>query len=112
MQTKAQNDITVLVDKLYNNLCNYRDRIPSIESSMAFADEYLRIKTAAFREGLASSADVIDAQLNLAAIRIERMQAAFNYDVALAQLLEAAGLSDEFMSYARREGASQIVLKD
>lgn len=108
MQTKAENDISVLVDKLYNNLQNYRDRLASLESSMSFAEEYLRVKNAAFKEGMASSADVIDAQLNLASIRIQRMQAAYNYDVALAQLLEAAGLSGEFASYARRSDARQV----
>lgn len=108
MQTKAENDISVLVEKLYNNLLNYRDRLASLDSSMSFAEEYLRVKNAAFKEGMASSADVIDAQLNLASIRIQRMQAAYNYDVALAQLLEAAGLSGEFASYARRDDARQV----
>ena len=66
------------------------------------------MKNAAFLEGMSASSDLIDAELNLAKVRTERMQAAFNYDLTLAQLLEAAGISDEFTSYIRRADARRI----
>lgn len=109
LQTKAEKDIAVLVEKLYNQLLNYRNQITSIDASVAFAEEYLRMKNAAFLEGMSSSTDLIDAELNLAGVRTERLQAAYNYDRLLAQLLEAAGASDEFASYARRSDARQIL---
>ena len=56
------------------------------------------MKNAAFLEGMSSSTDLIDAELNLAGVRTERLQAAYNFDLLLAQLLEAAGISDEFRS--------------
>lgn len=108
LQTKAGKDIEVLVEQLYNQLQNYRNQMTSIEASLAFAEEYLRIKNAAFLEGMSSSSDLIDAELNLAGIRAERLQAAYNYDKLLAQLLEAAGLSEEFTDYARRADARAI----
>jgi outer membrane protein TolC len=70
----------------------------SIEASIAFAEEYLKAKNAAFLEGMSSSTDLIDAELNLAKVKTERIEAAYRYDVSLAQLLEAAGIS-EFISY-------------
>ncbi len=111
LQTKAGSDISVLIEKLYNQLQDYRDQIPSIETSLAFAEEYLRIKEAAFREGMASSADVVDARLNLAKIKTERLQAAYNYDLMLAQLLEAAGISNKFLSYSQSNSMQQIVFE-
>jgi hypothetical protein len=42
-------------------------------------------------------------------VRTERLQAAYNFDVLLAQLLEAAGISDEFAAYARRMDARVIL---
>ena len=108
LQNKAGKDISVLVEKLYNQLMNYRNQMTSIDASIAFAEEYLRMKNAAFLEGMSSSSDLIDAELNLAAIRTERLQAAYNYDLLLAQLLEAAGISDEFPAYARRNDAQAI----
>ena len=90
MQNKAGKDISVLVEKLYNQMMNYRNQMTSIDASLAFAEEYLRMKNAAFLEGMSSSTDLIDAELNLAGVRTERLQAAYNFDLLLAQLLESA----------------------
>lgn len=109
LQNKAGKDISVLIEKLYNQMMNYRNQMTSIDSSLTFAEEYLRMKRAAFLEGMSSSSDLIDAELNLAGVRAERLQAAYNYDRLLAQLLEAAGVSDEFPAYARRADARQIL---
>ena len=109
LQEKAGKDISVLVEKLYNQMMNYHNQMTSIDASLAFAEEYLRMKNAAFLEGMSSSSDLIDAELNLAGVRTERLQAAYNYDLLLAQLLEAAGISDEFPAYARRSDAQPIL---
>ena len=109
LQNKAGKDISVLVEKLYNQMMNYRNQMTSIDASLAFAEEYLRMKNAAFLEGMSSSTDLIDAELNLAGVRTERLQAAYNFDLLLAQLLEAAGISDEFSAYARRADARPIL---
>lgn len=109
LQEKAGQDIGVLVEKIYNQMINYRNQLASIEASMAFAEEYLRVKNAAFLEGMSSSSDLVDAELNLAKVRTERIQAAYNFDLLLAQLLEAAGVSDEFTAYARRADARPIL---
>ena len=46
---------------------------------------------------------------NLAGVRTERLQAAYNFDLLLAQLLETAGISDEFPAYARRSDARPVL---
>ena len=111
LQDKAGNDISVLVEKLYNQMENYRTQMASIEASLAFAEEYLKTKNAAFLEGMSSSTDLIDAELNLAKVKTERIEAASRYDVSLAQLLEAAGISDEFTAYMRRQDARRITFE-
>lgn len=108
LQNKAGKDISVLVEKLYNQLMNYRNQMTSIDASLNFAEEYLRMKNAAFLEGMSTSSDLIDAELNLAGVRTERLQAAYHFDLLLAQLLETAGISDEFSAYARRSDARPI----
>lgn len=102
IKIKADRDIQVLIESLYNRMVSFKNQIVSIESSMSFAEEYLRAKNSAFTAGMCSSTDIVDAELNLAKVRIERMQAAFNFDVALAKLLESSGLSTEFIEYSRR----------
>ena len=74
----------------------------SLESSITFAQEYLRSKRAAFAQGMSSSSDVIDAELNYAKARIERLEAAYEFDTALARLLEASGVGEEFVEYIKR----------
>lgn len=108
LREKAGNDVSVLVESLYNAMLNSLHRLGSIESSMSFAEEYLKAKNAAFRAGMSPSTEMIDAELNLAKVRIERMQAAYHFDVALAKLLEAAGVSDTFADYMHRPDARRI----
>ena len=102
---------TVRRVELYNQMENYRTQMASIEASLAFAEEYLKTKNAAFLEGMSSSTDLIDAELNLAKVKTERIEAAYRYDVSLAQLLEAAGISDEFTAYMRRQDARRITFE-
>lgn len=111
LETQAGSDIAVLVEKLYNQMDNCRSQMASIEVSLAFAEEYLKTKNAAFLEGMSSSSDLIDAELNLAKVKTERIQAAYRYDVLLAQLLEAAGVSDEFTAYMRRQDTRRITFE-
>lgn len=105
---KAENDIQALVEKLYNSLQSSAQQIPALNTSLEFAKEYLRIKEEAFREGSATSSDVVDARLHLAKIQTERLQAAYNYDAMLAKLLEACGQSERFIEYSQRANNQTI----
>ena len=42
------------------------------------------------------------------AIRTERLEAAYRFDLALAQLLEAAGISEAYTAYLHRDDARLI----
>ena len=108
LDAQANNDMMTLIDKLYNEMITYSQQMPSIDASFRFAEEYLRIKEEAFKEGAAPSSDVVDARLNLAKIKIERLQAAYYYDLMLARLLEAAGISESFTDYAQRSAARPV----
>lgn len=108
IEQQAVTGISVLVEQRYNTLQSYRARMTSIERSLDFAAEVLRMKTIAFREGIASSSELIDAELNLAAIRIERLEAAYRFDLALALLLEAAGCSEGYTAYLQRSDTRPI----
>ena len=99
LNAKAGSDITTLVEKIYNEMLAAGEQIESLDAALEFASEYLRAKEKAFHEGAAPSSDVVDARLNLARIRTERLQAAYTYDLLLARLLEACGDSESYVSY-------------
>ncbi|ALJ29325.1 outer membrane efflux protein [Stenotrophomonas acidaminiphila] len=99
---EAENQVRLGVGKAWNELDTARTQFRLLDSSIAQAEENLRLQELSFREGQATSLDVIDARLGLGAARVERAQAAYQFDVALAQLLEVSGQMQRFDDYRRR----------
>jgi outer membrane protein TolC len=62
----------------------------------------VRLQELSFGEGESTSLDVIDARLRLGRARIDRAQAAYQFDVALARLLDLSGLAGEYDTYVQR----------
>ncbi len=65
------------------------------------------MRTRAFEEGVATSLDVVDARLSLAKVELGRLASARDLDVALAELLEAAGLTERYEAL-RADGAGDV----
>ncbi len=99
---EAENQVRLGVGKAWNELDTARVQFRLLDSSIAQAEENLRLQELSFREGQATSLDVIDARLALGGVRVERAQAAYQYDVALAQLLEVSGQMERFDDYRQR----------
>lgn len=108
IEERVSVDVGTLIDKLYNSISTVSEQIDANDATIAFAEEYLRIKEKAFAEGNAPSSDVVDARLNLAAARIARLKCAYDFDVQLAQLLEACGVSERFADYRSAQGYRAI----
>lgn len=102
MQVKAENDLMTLTEKLYNQLKSSAAEVEALRATVAFAESYLDAKQKAFSEGMAPSSDVVDARLNLAAAKVERLAAAYTFDVTLAQLLALAGETQTLGGYMFR----------
>ncbi|MBN8742199.1 MAG: transporter [Lysobacterales bacterium 69-70] len=98
---EARNRIEIGVTQAYNAADTARQQYLLLESSIVRAEENLRLQELAFREGQATSLDLIDARLALGGARIERAQAAYQFDFALAQLLEASGQAERYEDYLR-----------
>jgi len=99
---KVESDLSTVVNKLYNELNISVEQLQALESSLTFADELVRVREKAFQEEMSNSTEVVDAQLALAQIKIERLQAMYNYDLCLARLLQYAGIPEQFNSYKQR----------
>lgn len=99
MLKKTERDLKTLVSSKYQELMKAREQFDALQASLALADENLRVRQRAFEEGLATSLEVVDARLTLSAIEVERLRSAYDFDVALARLLEASGRGDEFIHY-------------
>ena len=102
LRARAVRDLSTLVEVKYREMTKARDQFDTLDRALELARENLRVRTLAFREGLATTLEVVDAQVQLSKTRTERVAAAYQFDVALAELLEAGGQSERFDEYRRR----------
>ncbi|MGR5541736.1 TolC family protein, partial [Vibrio campbellii] len=59
----------------------------------------LRLREKAFKQGLSSSLDVVDAQLYLASIQTQQSVARYQYLVSLTRLLAVSSQMNTFIQY-------------
>ncbi len=102
LERKARRDVATLVEKRYNELMKALEQFEALEASLALAEENLRVQRRAFEEGFGTSLKVVDAQLSLSGVQVERLVAAYDFDVALAEFLEAGGQSERYEEFRRR----------
>lgn len=99
LQEKAESDLQILAEKLYFEMMGAKEQVVAMESSIRFAEEYYSAKNKAFKEGMATSNDVVDAELNLSKCKVERMAEAYKFDVALSKLLAMTGDWSQYSLY-------------
>ena len=95
---QAQSDLTLLVKKTYKEMLQYKVQYKALSSSLALAHENLRLRELAFKEGLSTSVDVVDAQMLLSGAKTKRLYALYNYVQKISQLAVLSGDSEQFFN--------------
>ncbi|MCG8567102.1 MAG: TolC family protein [Desulfobacterales bacterium] len=108
LEKKAARDIATLTEKQYHGVMKNLEQYDALGDTIELAREALRVRNRSFEEGLSTSLDVVDAHLTLSGARIRQLQAVYQFDVALAQLLEAVGISRDFSTYKSQYIAEEI----
>jgi outer membrane protein TolC len=98
---QAGRDVPTLIESQWRTMENARAQFLSMESGVRLARESLRLQTIAFQQSQSTTLDVTDARLALAKVETERVQAAYDYVIALARLLEACGQPQRLAELAR-----------
>ena len=98
-EEKAKRDIDTLVENNYNEIMMEIEQFEALTTSKKFANENFRVRKRAFKAGMATSLSVVDAQLALSKVKFERLNAVYAFDIALAELLEVCGLSEQYEGY-------------
>lgn len=96
---KAEEDIRTIIRKLYQQLAMQVEQLEELDTTLEFATTYADSREKAFREGLSTSTELVDARLLVAKVKIERLQALYNYDTSLAVLLQVCGNPELFLEY-------------
>ncbi|MDD9197240.1 TolC family protein [Aliivibrio sp. S3MY1] len=106
LKKQAQQDLALLVEKTYREALQAIDEYEGLASSLELASENVLLREKAFKQGLSTSLDVVDAELYLASIKTQRSLASFNYVISLVKLLALSDQTDTFVQYQlqAREG--------
>lgn len=91
----GRRDVALLVEQQVTRVLAALDRHATFQATATLADESLRAQQRAFEEGLATSLDVIDAELARARVALGELAARQEAWVAMAALHAAAGLTGE-----------------
>ena len=104
----AQNNIESLVTKKYEELYKYKTQFEQTTKSIESAKEALRTATVAFSEGMGTSLAVTDAQAALSGVKVQRLNAVYNYDVVLTELLGTGGGAEEILNYIKNSSGEKL----
>lgn len=88
---QADADIKLGIESTYRAVLEHREQFELLEQDIKLGKENARLQNRAFEEGLATSLDVTEAELKLAAIQIKSLNAAFLYISSLAHLTQLSG---------------------
>lgn len=99
LRQQATRDLTVLVEKTYFEAEQAIAEVQGLNASLLLAHENLRLRSKAFNQGLATSLEVVDAELYLASIKTQQQVASFNYQMALNKLLAISSDVKSFNHY-------------
>lgn len=102
LKTQALENLAILVEKTYKEMESYKEEYNSLSSSLALAKENYRLRTIAFKEGLSTSVEVVNAQMFLLGAKTKRLNAAYNYEQKLSQLCVLSGDRDMFFEIVGR----------
>ncbi len=100
LKAQAKEDLSLAVQKTYNEILLYKDEFDALSSSLALSRENFKLRSLAFKEGLATSVEVADAQTLLTGAQTQRLNAAYNYVKKLAELCVLSGDATLFFKFA------------
>lgn len=99
---KAIDDLNVVLEKFYSQIQNALNNVSALNTTIEMSKELVRIRKKSFTEGMATSTEVIDAEVMLSKVQIASLLAYYQYDVALINLLSACGIPDTFYQYSKK----------
>jgi outer membrane protein TolC len=101
--TEAQKQLTTAIHKAYYELENAKESINTLGSTIAMTDELIRIRQAAYKEGMATTTEVIDAQTANAKAKLMLMAEYYRYDMMLATLVALCGIPQYFQEWSTQQ---------
>ncbi len=102
LKAQAARDLETLIEKTWREGFTALEEYAGLESSVALANENIRMREIAFTQGLSTSLEVVDAELFYAEVKAQRLAAAYTYVLSLARLLALSNKINEFSAYQKK----------
>ena len=95
---QARLNLTTYTEKLYNSMQKELEQYESLHADEALANRLKFMRTRAFEEGTGTSLEVVDATLKLSEIKIHKIIALYEYNVAYGELMVLTGKTASFLN--------------
>ncbi|CAH0992098.1 hypothetical protein SIN8267_02213 [Sinobacterium norvegicum] len=102
MTSQTEQDLQLLLQQSYSQMLGANDEVDSLSSTLDLATENRRLREIAFKQGLSTSLERVDAEIKLSGARVQQLLAEYNYLVALAKLSAVTGDIDNFLNHAQQ----------
>lgn len=95
---QARLNLTTYTEKLYNTMQKQLEQYESLNADEVFATKLKFMRTRAFEEGTGTSLEVMDATLKLSEIKLHKIIALYEYNVAYGELMVLTGKTASFLN--------------
>lgn len=95
---QARLNLTTYTEKLYNTMQKELEQYESLNADEVFANKLKFMRTRAFEEGTGTSLEVVDATLKLTEIKLHKIKALYEYNVAYGELMVLTGKTNSFLN--------------
>ncbi len=99
----TKRKLSLLVEQTYKSAKLALEEYEGLKSSVELAQESVRLRQKLYYQGMGTSLDVVDAQMFLQGVKIQRLVASYKYILSLSKLLALSDQIDDFFTYQWRE---------
>ncbi|MBY6187251.1 TolC family protein [Marinobacter hydrocarbonoclasticus] len=98
-KAQTEQDLKLLLSSQYANLEQARYELNALDSAEQLARENRRLRELAFRQGLGTSLEQVDADQRLMEVQLGKARARYQYLVALAQITTLGGSMEQMIDW-------------
>ena len=95
---QARLNLSTYTEKLYNKMEKELEQYESLNSDETLAEKLKFMRTRGFEEGTGTSLEVVDATLKLTEIKLHKIKALYEFNLAYGQLMVLIGETDAFLN--------------
>ena len=95
---QARLNLITYTEKLYNTMQKKLEQFESLNNDEALAQKLKFMRTRAFEEGTGTSLEVVDATLKLSEIKLHKIKALHDYNIAYGELMVLTGKKSIFLN--------------